>query len=72
MEKQVFVKVTQPKDVKELMDQLDNKILETRATLDNIKHLTEEEKHMISSWKANFDFINEKADDLKDLLAGGM
>ena len=71
MEKQVFVKVTQPNEVGELMRQLDNKVLETRSTLDRIKRLSEEEKHRISAWKVNFELINEKSDGLTNLLIGG-
>ena len=64
----VFVKINEPKEIRDLMDSLRNKIDETKGTLDKIQSLSEEQSVKVEAWLSNFDDMNAKIDDIKDML----
>ena len=66
----VFVKINTPDEAKEIMDSLREAIIQTRTTLNRIKELSENESDKIEDWKANFELVNERVDDVSELLLG--
>ena len=64
----MYVKIDEPKGIKELVAQLRKTIAQTKVTLSRIESLSHDESSRAMEWQSRFEQVTEKIDKINELL----
>jgi peptidoglycan hydrolase CwlO-like protein len=69
MNEPVFIKIDDYKKLKTNLDKLDERIRNTRAKIDEINKIKEEEQELFDSWEKLLSSLDEKIKKANDLVS---